>query len=155
MISAAKNIVSQVCAKLAKTLSLTQSEIYCEEFPDFDYDYKALIAELGEGWTDVSWKNDSCPSASIWMNKELEHAYRLWFDYKDCNLSEFSERRKLDASAGIMKMYQFSLVDADGTEIFETDKWDEMRSAILKRKIHQEYYDLECENQYIERQRDA
>jgi hypothetical protein len=48
---------------------------YKNEFPAFDYD----LPELGKGWEDNSWHNDSCPSLDYPL--EGEEIVRIWFDY--------------------------------------------------------------------------
>lgn len=90
------------------------------EFPDFDYDVAALIAELPAGWEDRSWHNDAMPKAC----PDLYGYATLWFDYADAALSEFPEGRE----AGTMK--RFCLNDREGAPLFETDEWPEMREWI-------------------------
>ena len=46
---------------------------YRQEFPDFDN-----VITLPDGWEDVSWKNDVCPS---FFNKEKKVI--LYLDYED------------------------------------------------------------------------
>jgi hypothetical protein len=48
---------------------------YKYEFPDFDYE----LPNLGKGWEDNSWHNDSCPSLDYPLNGE--EIVRIWFDY--------------------------------------------------------------------------
>jgi hypothetical protein len=45
-------------------------------------DYDGELPKL-EGFVDVSWKNDACPSM---LNEERE--YKLWIDYVDPNKRE-------------------------------------------------------------------
>lgn len=94
--------------------------MFTREFPDFDYDFHALIAELPEGWADTSWHNDSMPSAAL----SHDVGVRLWFDYADAALSEMSEWR---ADGSIRK---FTLVGADSLTMFQSDDWAEMREWI-------------------------
>jgi hypothetical protein len=53
---------------------------YMTEFPDYD---DTLI--LPEGWQDISWHNDACPS---FERKYGNVAYRIFCDYKDPNRRE-------------------------------------------------------------------
>jgi len=55
---------------------------YKYEFPDFDYD----MPNLGNGWIDSSWHNDTCPSFEYHNGKGL--TYRLWVEYTDPNIRE-------------------------------------------------------------------
>lgn len=90
---------------------------YMEEFPDFD----AVLPTL-EGWEDVSWHNDICPS--------LEHVLeggmilRLWVDYYD------PEKREMD-----QQRYSLVLCDKEGafvSTIVEADTWPELEVALCK-----------------------
>ena len=48
---------------------------YMREFPDYDD-----ILTLPEGWTDISWHNDACPS---FVRKFGDVEYRIFCDYVD------------------------------------------------------------------------
>jgi hypothetical protein len=48
---------------------------YMEEFPDYDD-----TLTLPEGWQDISWHNDSCPS---FERKFGDVNYRIYCEYKD------------------------------------------------------------------------
>jgi hypothetical protein len=95
---------------------------YKHEFPDFDYDVAALIAELPAGWSDRSWHNDAMPKASADPGGYVE----LWFDYADAALSEFPEGRECET----MKRFCLTSHMNDGQPIFETDDWPTMREWI-------------------------
>lgn len=49
---------------------------YKNEFPDHDYE---II--LPEGYEDISWHNDACPSICKTIDKD--HAIVIYCDYKD------------------------------------------------------------------------
>lgn len=53
---------------------------YKHEFPDFDYS----LPDLGEGWEDNSWHNDSCPSLDYPLGND--QILRIWF--QDSNPEE-------------------------------------------------------------------
>jgi hypothetical protein len=116
-------------------------------FTNMDYDYIELGQQLGEGWVDNAWKNDSCPkySCTAYDDKEGNVWYDLWFDYEDEGRSENSEERK----AGTM--FQFSLTNEYGDFLFQTDDWEEMRKAIVEDKIVQNDYDKRAEKDYTDR----
>ena len=48
---------------------------YKDEFPDYDD-----TLSLPEGWTDISWHNDACPS---FVRKFGDVEYRIFCDYVD------------------------------------------------------------------------
>ena len=50
---------------------------YKYEFPNFDYD----IPQLPEGFVDISWHNDVCPSFSRDLNETQEMV--VWVNYAD------------------------------------------------------------------------
>lgn len=99
--------------------------MYQREFPDFDYDLAPLLAELPEGWRDMSWHNDTMPMAA----PTDEATVRLWFDYADPTKSEHADFRARG------QMTRFALDDCDGMPLLTTDDWAEMRDFI---KAHAE-----------------
>jgi hypothetical protein len=61
---------------------------YKNEFPDFAYD----LPDLGEGWQDNSWHNDSCPSLDYPL--EGDQMLRIWFqesnpEERECGGKQF------------------------------------------------------------------
>lgn len=55
---------------------------FTEEFPDFPAD---TMPAIPEGWADVSWHNDTCPSF------ETRNGLTVFVDYADASLREFPE----------------------------------------------------------------
>lgn len=102
-------------------------------FTDFDYDYIALGNQLGEGWTDTAWKNDTCPRFSIVVDEASDTWYDLWFDYQDPKKSEHLDGRALG------ELCQFELCDQYGNQVVSTDNWDEMLAKI-KAGVVQEHF---------------
>lgn len=75
---------------------------YRKEFPDFP---EADMPALPEGFEDMSWHNDACPS--------FQHEAKglcLWIDYADPAMSEMPEAR----AKGELK--RFSLIQMDPDE---------------------------------------
>ena len=110
-------------------------------FTDFDYDYIELGEQLGNKWTNTTWKNNSCPSFGICI-KEGEYAevwYSLWFDYKDIYKSEFTEHR----NKGSMK--RFELTDEMGNYLLQTDNWEDMKKFIEADGVKKHYDNIEEE----------
>jgi hypothetical protein len=101
---------------------------YKYEFPNFDYD----IPQLPDGFVDVSWHNDVCPSFSCDLNETQEMV--LWVNYADENRRE---------CGGL----QFALVVKDKENDFcdpfdfaselETNSWDDILIKIkfLRQKV--------------------
>lgn len=92
---------------------------YLKEFPTFDFEIPAL-----EGFTDVSYRNDVCPSFSRQLNENLEIV--VWVDFKDennreCNLKQFMViSQEIDGASD----------NPDFDSEFETDSWDEVIARI-------------------------
>jgi hypothetical protein len=88
---------------------------YLNEFPNFDY----VIPNLGKGWEDNSWHNDSCPS----MDYPLagEEIVRIWFDYTDPDMREAGGKQFILAKG----IYGETL-----EPILESDNLDEILSFI-------------------------
>jgi hypothetical protein len=93
---------------------------YRSEFPSFDYD----IPQIPEGFADMSWRNDVCPSFTRKLNETQEMV--LWVDFADENRRECGGR-------------QFTLViqeidnetdPLDFVSEFDTNSWDEMLNKI-------------------------
>jgi hypothetical protein len=138
MHSAGKNMSSRGCVNLVKIQYGGREMIvpnYKAVFPDFDYNYIELGEQLGEGWVNYTWRNDTSPRFSKCMDKELDVWYDVWFDYKDINLSEHSVNRE----TGVMHL--FMLCDDMGDTILSTDNWEELRKAIVEDKLDVKHFD--------------
>jgi hypothetical protein len=99
---------------------------YREAFPD--YPEADFPVELPEGFSDTSWKNDSCPSME--SNSLL---LRVWIDYADVSQREHQNG------------FRYIILDSedeDANPILETDSWSEvleridMERAIQRAGIH-------------------
>lgn len=105
---------------------------YREQFPDFPPD---TMPPIPDGWTDISWRNDACPSFLI--NPSLA----VYIDFADPERSEFPEWRE----SGDLMRFSLHPMD-DGQHIsggsvepgqpapFQTDSWDELLAEIERRK---------------------
>jgi hypothetical protein len=113
--------------------------LYQSIFVDFDYDYIKLGEQLGESWTDQTWKNDTNPKFSKLMDVDSDTWYDVWFDYKDPTLSEHLDNR------AVGEMHQFMLCDEFGHVIFSTNNWEEMKKAIVEDKVDENHFDNEQE----------
>lgn len=74
---------------------------YLNAFPNFDDVLPSI-----EGFSDSSWKNDSCPS----LSKELPNGDSLiiYIDYKDKSLSDFSDLSDTDYKRYSLSLYRDS-----------------------------------------------
>ena len=87
---------------------------YVEEFPSFP---EGAIPAIPEGFEDVSWHNDVCPS---FKNDAL--SLTIYVDYPDPNM------RELESAAHFMLVGEH---DEGLTEILcETDHWHNILEAI-------------------------
>jgi hypothetical protein len=99
---------------------MNRSQIYCQTaFPDFDDNLSAYVAELPEGWSDNSWKHDTCPHLA------LPNGIRLWIDYANPDKAEYTDERK----AGTVRRFTLN-TGLDEPDIFQTDVWSVMREFI-------------------------
>jgi hypothetical protein len=59
-----------------------------------DYDNHKDFEKLStlSGFTDSSYKNDSCPSLMKWIDEKENHYIQLFVDYKDPSKRECSEQ---------------------------------------------------------------
>lgn len=87
-------------------------------FPDFPADD---MPATPEGFADISWHNDCCPSF------EHPEGYRLFIDYKDRTRREFPD------SEGRFTLYPLNEDGEQGAELVATESWNEMLSEILDR----------------------
>lgn len=77
------------------------------EFPDFD---TTTMPDIPEGWADISWHNDTCPSFRTFTG------FQVFVDFLDPELREYPEgfRFTVHADAEVV----------DGNEVlFETNEW--------------------------------
>lgn len=90
------------------------------EFPDYPV---AAIPALPEGFDDVSWHNDACPS---YANDE----FLIYLDYAD------KEMRESGNEGTRFSVYP---VTADGcmidSPVIETDDWQQVLKAVAPRKV--------------------
>jgi hypothetical protein len=93
---------------------------YKNEFPLFDYE----LPNLGDGWEDNSWHNDSCPSLDYPLRGE--EIVRVWFDYADPNRRECEGKQYILAKG----IYGETL-----TGILESDDLEEVLSYIEQNKL--------------------
>lgn len=108
---------------------------YKEAFPDFELD-----VEIPEGFKDVSYPNDTCPS---WMDEAA--GLQLFIDFKDREDREFPEACRFS----LMKLDEHLTHEAD---LVHTEDWAELlrvlnmqRKRVLTqthvRKIFQKHLD--------------
>lgn len=88
------------------------------EFPDFP---PAGVPILGDDWTDISWRNDACPSF-----RSERAGLVLFVDHPDLAEREFGADR-------------YSLFDADGFDeggdpLVSSEDWTEVEAAIAGRE---------------------
>jgi len=92
---------------------------YKYEFPNFDYD----IPQLPEGFVDVSWHNDVCPSFSKDLNDKQEMV--VWVNYAN------EDKREC---GGLQFAFVIRAIDGEDTFNFqcelETNSWDEILDKI-------------------------
>jgi len=83
---------------------------YKYEFPDFDYE----IPDLGKGWIDSSWHNDTCPSFEYTTKQGV--VYRLWIEYLNPDI------REVGGSQHVLSKF----FNDDLTPLFESDNLNEV-----------------------------
>lgn len=92
---------------------------YREAFPDYD---AATMPDVPKTWTDISWRNDACPSFKTW------NGAIVFVDYEDPNDREFPDCKRFSVH-----------VDPDLDEsrdmavIVETNDWLEVVRAVASR----------------------
>lgn len=96
---------------------------YKNAFPDFDDELPMI-----EGWEDISYKNDTCPSIGRPCRigpEGKDFDLQIYVDYKDIKLRE---------GEGIIPRY--SLLDIrneaepNPSTILDSDSWDEILEAV-------------------------
>lgn len=100
---------------------------YQSAFPDFD----AMPAIPATGWTDCSYRNDSCPSFEVMTGFDDTDSNYLravvWIDYEDAAAREFQSGKR------------FSVCYYEATEEnpftgLETDSWSEVLAYVQIRQ---------------------
>jgi hypothetical protein len=97
---------------------------YRTQFPD--YPESDMPQDIPQGLTDSSWRNDTCPSFTVWENDESPafNWCRLWVDYAD------PDQRELKPIA----RFQLTLWDdnskIDPVTLLESDDWPAMRKQV-------------------------
>lgn len=89
---------------------------YREEFPDFDYEIPALVADAPDAWEDTSWHNDVCPSFTC-------DVFVLWCDYADPAKREFPASPRYH-------------MQCEGETMLLTNEWEDVRAFIEDGKRH-------------------
>ena len=92
---------------------------YLEEFPDFDY----ALPDLGEGWEDTSWHNDSCPSMDYSLGDN--YGLRIWFQYSN------PEWRECGGEKYILVIGDYG----DSDHLMESDDLGEILAYIQANKL--------------------
>jgi hypothetical protein len=82
---------------------------YKNEFPLFDYE----LPNLGKGWEDNSWHNDTCPSLDYPLKGE--EIVRVWFDYADPTMRECQGKRYI-LSKGVYGETLEGILESDELE---------------------------------------
>jgi hypothetical protein len=88
------------------------------EFPEYDD-----TLTMPNGWTDISWHNNACPSISKEVNKKLSIV--IWCDYKNPSMRDWG----IDS-----KQFSVSIESTDelGEELYESKGWfDTFDNALL------------------------
>jgi hypothetical protein len=92
---------------------------YKYEFPSFDYE----LPNLGNGWVDNSWHNDSCPSLDYPL--EGEKMLRIWFQESN------PEERECGGKQFVLVIGEYG----DSEHLMESDDLDEVLSYIKLNKL--------------------
>ena len=92
---------------------------YKYEFPAFDYE----LPNLGEGWEDNSWHNDSCPSLDYSLGGEK--ILRIWFQESN------PEERECGGKQFVLVTGEYG----DTDHLMESDNLDEVLSYIKQNKL--------------------
>jgi hypothetical protein len=95
---------------------------YKNEFPDFDYD----LPNLGKGWEDNSWHNDSCPSLDYDLGDGM--MLRIWF--QDAN----PEERECGGKQFVLVVGEYG----DSTHLMESDDLNEILAYIKAHNLTKE-----------------
>lgn len=107
--------------------------MYKYEFPDFDYELPTI-----EGFEDVSWHNDVCPSLECYFSDDS--TIRLWCDYANPQRREVGGKRftvSLSPSEDSLNsgdtVFLFSSEDFESTKQY-IDDFIELNNKQLKVK---------------------
>lgn len=87
------------------------------EFPDFD---PATMPAIPDGWQDVSWHNDACPS---WIAKgDDDSGLTVYIDH--------AKPARRDMDMGARYLVQHHAKDADLTDVFLSDVWADVLRVV-------------------------
>ena len=90
------------------------------EFPEFkDSD----MPEMPEGWKDISWHNDSCPSFEVWResNDDCAAFIRVWISESEPSERDFPNQAR----------FMISLENRPEFEcLFSSDEWSEILAYV-------------------------
>ncbi|WP_315922099.1 hypothetical protein [Mesorhizobium sp. SP-1A] len=96
-----------------------ETPLYKKEFPDFELD-----VAIPEGFEDVSWGNDGCPS---FLHKELD--VLLYVDYADT-----SKREHEDTVRFSLITTEDGMLTENREDLLDTDDFAEVLAKIEERK---------------------
>lgn len=89
--------------------------LYKKAFPDFG----DLDVQIPDGFKDISWKNDVCPSFL-----DEENGIRIWVDYLDSDMREIDGRPRF-------LVQNYDIIEGESKEtLLETDDFDAVRNCI-------------------------
>jgi hypothetical protein len=77
---------------------------YREEFPDYD---PASMPAIPAGWTDISWRNDACPSF------DAGNMRVVYVDYASPDRREWSEARRFSVTEETPHMRIRTVLESD------------------------------------------
>lgn len=95
---------------------------YKNEFPEFDY----ALPDLGEGWEDNSWHNDSCPSLDYPL--EGGKMLRIWFQESN------PEERECGGKQFVLVIGEYG----DSNHLMESDDLNEVLAYIKANNLTKE-----------------
>lgn len=90
-------------------------ELARREFPD--YANELFPAAIPEGFTDSSWRNDTCPSVSAEFG---ESRLRIWFEM------EAPESREYEGAARYTVTFEYMPAGVDSVTMLETEDWGDV-----------------------------
>jgi hypothetical protein len=97
---------------------LTERFLYA--FPDYPVE---AFPDIPEGFEDVSWGNDTCPSI---VSDNLEML--IWIDFPEVKHREYADGKRFVA------VRQVAGIETGSKIIVETDDWNEVLKAIEERR---------------------
>lgn len=91
------------------------------EFPDYDPE---TLPAIPDGWEDISWHNDACPSFEVMPETDARGAVRVWIDYPE------PDRREVPGAARFV-CFVDTMGGGDECTIYAGEDWQELLSAVL------------------------